>query len=148
MALLREVLSSNREIKNEQLSSVILGVDSFNNLQVPRVSASGELLAITDAASKEIKNYHIFDFSVTSIDDTTFTEVLTTTSIVSEIIINDTSAELIYFCTGDVGSEAPLFVIPRGGIRIGTALNVGTRISLKSASGTVSVGELVINLLG
>ena len=148
MALLREVLSSNREIKNEQLSSVILGVDAFNNLQVPKVSPSGELLAITDAASKEVKNYHIFDFSTTAIDDATFTEVLTTTSIVSEIILNDTSGEIIYFCTGGVGSETPLFLIPRGGIRIGTALDVGTRISLKAYSGTVSVGELVINLLG
>lgn len=150
MVIAKDVLSNNKDIQNIISPSLIVGIDASGNLVVPSINEFGELSVTTGGGivSSTVKEYVIHDYATENVLDSSFTVLTTLSSNINELDIFDSSGELIYFCVGEAGSENPLFLIPRGGVRLKINIALGTRISLKSYVGTINVGECVINFIG
>ena len=75
--------------------------------------------------------------------------VASTSAVVTEIDIFDSSGATLELGTGAAASETRLIIItPGGNGKLNVAIPASTRVSVRAISGTASVGELDINLFG
>ena len=99
----------------------------------------------------ELKSRVILDYTTTDVDVLTWVELLPTvgTSNITKIEIFDSSGEILELGTGVSGSEiSNIYVRPGGNGLLPITILAGTRLSVKSVSGTANSGSLVINLYG
>lgn len=87
------------------------------------------------------------DYTSTSVTTSAWVEIVASLSAdVQEIEIFDSSGQTLELGVGGSGSEArQLYILPGGNGKVPLRIASGARVSVKAASATASVGELVIN---
>jgi hypothetical protein len=88
------------------------------------------------------------DYSSTSVTTSAYTQlVASTTAVVRELEIFDSSGQTLVIATGAAASEVNLFyVFPGGNGRIPVYIAGGTRISIKAVSANATSGEFIMNV--
>jgi hypothetical protein len=88
------------------------------------------------------------DYSNSSVS-TSWAELTASSPLVSKIQVFDSSGSILYLGIGASGSEViSLVIIPGGNGYIDFKIPAGSRVSIRTASGSVSAGNLIINLFG
>ena len=82
------------------------------------------------------------NYTTTNVTTAAYVELVAATSdAINEIVINDTSGQVLIFAVGPSSGEVNKFYIPSGGIGgISLAIPAGSRIALKADSGTANSG--------
>ena len=90
------------------------------------------------------------DYTSTSVTTGAWVQLVASTSaLVTEIDIFDSSGATLELGTGAAASETRLIIItPGGNGKLNVAIPASTRVSVRAISGTASVGELDINFFG
>jgi hypothetical protein len=118
--------------------------------RVTQTATSGGSTAST-ALSVVDKKRH--DYSSTSVSDSAYvTLIASTAAACTKITLFDSGGYAMKIATGAAASEVDLFYVPPGGFNgaIEIVVAAGTRLSVRclETSTTVSVGQLVMNLIG
>jgi hypothetical protein len=128
-------------------SEIKVGGGLLGATVVPFTFDSSKRLIVSDKL-KNGASIAKFQYSTgTPITSSAYTEILQSHSVnTNEVEIFDSSGQTIFLAIGGSGSESnKVYVLPGGNGRIPLILNVGDRISLKSAGPNVDVGEIVLN---
>lgn len=141
---------SHKAKQNERSLLCVKGMSS-NELYVLEANATTGRLPV-EAIQAVLSmvgfdRYNIADES--DITDSAYTEITASVAAnVQEIQIFN-SAGTLYLALGADGSETDLLIIPPGGgtFRIDD-IDSGDRVTVKSLSGTLTSGEIIINYLG
>lgn len=90
------------------------------------------------------------DYSAANVTTGAWVQLVASTSaIVTEIDVFDSSGATLELGTGAAASETRLVIItPGGNGKLNVAIPASTRVSVRAISGTASVGELDINFFG
>lgn len=98
-------------------------------------------------AGKTAVNLARIDYSSTNVTTAAYTQLLASTSaVVSEVEIFDSSGQTLFFSTGSAGSESDkIYIIPGGNGRIPLSIAAGTRVAIKAVSATANAGEISVN---
>lgn len=90
------------------------------------------------------------DYTSTAVTTGAWVELIASTSaLITELDIFDSSGSTLELGIGAAASEARLILVtPGGNGKLPVAINAGTRISIRAVSGNASVGELDINFFG
>jgi hypothetical protein len=91
---------------------------------------------------------YVRDYSVSNLATGSWTQILASTAArIRKLDIFDSSGSTVLLATGGAGAEVEVLrITPGGNGAVELTIPVGTRLSIQSPSGVLSVGTLVINM--
>jgi hypothetical protein len=91
---------------------------------------------------------YVRDYSALNLATGSWTQILASTAArIRKVDIFDSSGSTVLFATGGAGAEVEVLrITPGGNGAVELTIPVGTRLSIQSPSGVLSVGTLVINM--
>jgi hypothetical protein len=136
----------NTEVSSIEAKTPALGQAPMAN-STPVVIASNQSNIPVVQAGKTAVNLARIDYSSTNVTTAAYTQLLASTSaVVSEVEIFDSSGQTLFFSTGSAGSESDkIYIIPGGNGRIPLSIAAGTRVAIKAVSATANAGEISVN---
>lgn len=146
-----EVLA-NVDIEKHPIHPVILATKGEDGVyRIAKTSSTTGAIPVAPLpTSRSLANApYVRDYSGANVLDSAWAEIVTTlTAAVSRIHVFDSCGYQVRLATGAAASEAEIFRIAPGGDGIvDIAIPAGTRLAIRSASGTIASGTLIINFL-
>lgn len=142
-------IDSNTSAISGKLPSTLGQKNSAGSLSVT-VSSDQTAIPVIPLGRSAI-NRTRYEYASGPVDDSGYTEVVSSVGAtdVAEVEIFDSSGQTMILATGTLGNESDqIYIFPGGNGRIPLEIAAGTRVSVKAAGSTASVGELVINFYG
>ncbi len=132
-------------VRDDALSAI---TPADNDYTVKRVSNFGRLWI--EHGGRTAQNRARIDYSSSSVTTSAYTQLLASTSaIIQEVEIFDSSGQTLVLATGGVGAEADqVYVLPGGNGRIPLYIAASTRVAIKAVSATANSGEISVNFYG
>jgi hypothetical protein len=137
----------------EEMPSAPSNGDTFAILRqrTPVVDSSGSLsISVAASGGRAYVGSARYDHS-TPVTTAAWTQVIASTADdIEEIFVWDSSGEILELGVGGAGSEARVFLIPRGGINgpIDLHIPAGSRLAVRAVSANTAAGDLVLTGLG
>lgn len=129
-------------VRNDSLSAITPANNDYTTI---RVNNLGRIWANTDG--RTATNRARIDYSSTSVSTTAYTQLLASTSaIIQEVEIFDSSGQTLFLATGASGSEVDqVYIFPGGNGRIPLYIANATRVAIKAVSALANSGEIAVN---
>ena len=124
-------------------------LDANGNVIVPLTDPETGALLVEDANKQKAHEPYYRDYGITGLSSSGWLEIVASvTAKVTRLHIFDSSGFFVRVGIGAVGAETELFRISPGGDGVvDIKIPAGSRLSLRSVSGTILSGELLINFL-
>ena len=132
-------------VRDDALSAI---TPADNDYTVKRVSNFGRLWI--EHGGRTAQNRARIDYSSSSVTTSAYTQLLASTSaIIQEVEIFDSSGQTLVLATGGAGAEADqVYIFPGGNGRIPLYIAASTRVAIKAVSATANSGEISVNFYG
>lgn len=135
-------VGGSTEAKQDTGNASLASIDS--KLTSP-LTVTGSL---TIAPPEVYYTSNLVDTSVTSITNSTYLELISSTSeITRKIQVIEDIGEFMALYVGGIGSEIMLCALPLGGGEVEVNVSASSRLSIKSLNTNVTSGKLILNLL-
>lgn len=132
-------------VRDDVLSAITPANDDYT---VARVSNLGRLWV--ENGGRTAQNRARIDYTSSSVTTSAYTQLLASTSaIIQEVEIFDSSGQTLVLATGGAGAEADqVYILPGGNGRIPLYIAASTRVAIKAVSATANAGEISVNFYG